>query len=622
MADSDKLKMHSPDLTQENIARIRELFPNCVTEARDEKTGKLRLKVDFDLLRQELADHVVEGPTERYRLDWPGKRQALLAANTPIPKTLRPCREESVDFDTTQNLFIEGDNLEALKLLQEAYLGKVKMIYIDPPYNTGKDFVYKDRFAESVDEYLRSSNQKDEEGSRLVSNPETNGRFHSDWLSMMYPRLKLARNLLRDDGVIFISIDDNEVANLRKLCDEIFGEENYIASIMRKRKKEVSNDAKNVAIQGEYIVVYSKSSSAEFLFEPLSKEYIAQSYREPTDEYPEGRWRPVPITVSKGLRGGGYKYSIKTPGGKIHTRTWAYPKEGYERLLSKQRIYFGRDRNGVPQRVIYAHESKGQPTSNYWDDAPTNKEGKKEILSLFGKNVYETPKPSKLIERLIQLVSDSDDIIVDFFAGSCTAAHAVLSVNKEDGRNRRFIMVQLPEPTPEKSEARKAGFETIADIAKERIRRAGKKILEGECHEGWNRDVGFRVLKVDTSNMKDVYYYPHETRQSDLEDLADNIKPGRTAEDLLFQVLIDWGVEPTLPIRRETIQGKEVFFVDENALIACFDRDITEDLIKELARHKPLRAVFRDAGFANDAALINATQIFRQLSPDTDVKVI
>ena len=616
-----KLKMHSPDMTQEHIARIRELFPNCVTEARG-KDGSLRLSVDFDLLRQELSGSIVEGPQERYHLDWPGKREAMLAANAPIAKALRPCREESVDFDATKNLFIEGDNLDALKLLQETYLGKVKMIYIDPPYNTGNDFIYNDDFAETSEAYLSRSNQKDEAGNRLVANPDSNGRFHSDWLSMMYPRLKLARNLLSDNGFIFISCDDSEGDSIKKICCEIFGEDNFLCAIMWKRKKERANDSKNISIQGEYIYLFSKSNQAVLNGEKLSDEYINQSYNEPTSDFPLGKWRPVPITISKGLSGGGYNYEVTTPSGKKITKIWAYPKDSFLKLIKDNLIYWGKKGDSIPQRVMYLTNTSSQPTTNYWDSCSSNKDGKKLIVDLLGGNFFETVKPIQIIQRMCGIAADKNSIILDFFAGSSTTAHAVMQLNAEDGGNRQFIMVQLPEACDAQSEAAKAGYSTIAEISKERIRRAGKKILEGDCHEGWNRDVGFRVLKVDTSNMADVFYTPDALQQSLLDLTTDNIKPGRTPEDLLFQVLLDWGVELTLPIRKESVQGKTVFFVDDNALVACFDRGIDEALVRELAACAPLRVVFRDNGFVSDAVKINVEQIFRQLSPGTEVRCL
>ena len=389
----------SQNIAQEKRAQFKRLFPEVFTEDR----------IDFEQLRRVLGDWVEPGK-ERYGLNWPGKAECMKIIQAPSIATLKPARDESVDFDTTENLFIEGDNLEVLKLLQKAYFGKVKMIYIDPPYNTGKEFIYPDKYQDNLDTYLAYTGQVDDQGKRFATNTDAGGRFHANWLNMMYPRLYLARNLLSEEGVIFISIDDNEQSNLKALCDTVFGERNFITYIMRKRKKEISSDSKNVSIQGEYVLAYGKSASTEFLSEPLSEEYIRKSYNEPTDEFPDGKWRPVPITVSKGLSGGGYRYEVITPTGKTHNRLWAYPPEGYKRLKSEKRLYFGMDGNGIPQRVIYAHESKGQPTTNYWDDSATNKEGKKEILSIFGDNIFDTPKPTKLIERLMSIVSHSDDI--------------------------------------------------------------------------------------------------------------------------------------------------------------------------------------------------------------------
>ncbi|MBG9794536.1 DNA methylase [Paenibacillus dendritiformis] len=614
----NKLTMKSVDLTQANIDKIAELFPNVITEARDEQ-GKVTQAIDFDLLKQELSDVLVESEKERYQLTWPGKKQAILNANTPIDKTLRPVKEDSVDWNNTQNLYIEGDNLEVLKLLQESYLNKIKCIYIDPPYNTGKDFVYRDDFSEPVDEYLEESGQLDEEGNRLFQNTEANGRFHSDWLTMMYSRLKISRNLLRDDGVIFISIDDSEVSNLKKVCDEIFGQSNHITTFMWKRKKEISSDSKNVAVQGEYILAYSKTDSVEFQAEPLSQDYINNSYNEPTEQFPDGKWRPVPITVSKGLSGGGYHYKIVTPGGKTHERLWAYPESGYNRLLKEGRIYFGKDLNGVPQRVIYAHESKGQPTTNYWDDISSNKEGKKEILSLFGENYFDTPKPTALIDRLLKLVIKDGDLVLDFFSGSGTTAHAVMHLNALQQKNLKFIMVQLPEKTDEKSEAFKAGFKNICEIGKERIRRAAKKIKE---ETGADIDYGFRVFRVDSSNMKDVYYAPDKLKQGDIFDLASNIKEDRTGEDLLIQVMLELGLELSLPMETKQLEGKIVHYVAGNSLIACFEDNVPESVMKQIAAEHPLRVVFRDSSFEDDSARINVEELFKMLSPGTEIQVL
>ena len=619
-----KLKMHSPDMTQDNIARIRELFPNCVTEARN-ADGSLRLSVDFDALRQELSGSIVEGPQERYQLDWPGKRKAMLAANAPIAKALRPCREESVNFDTTQNLFIEGDNLDALKLLQETYLGKVKMIYIDPPYNTGNDFIYKDDFAETAEEYLSRSNQKDEEGNRLVADTENKGRFHSNWLSMMYPRLKIARNLLADDGVIFISCDDNEQDNIKKICNEILGCDNFLGQITWKaRVKPINIGSAKYKPQKEveYITIYGKGDSNNAFF-PL--------YTGGIRSYPysiNGRKYRL-ATILKSNRGANYRESMSfnlkdysPPEGQ----RWQAGEDVIKQLYNDGYIEF---KDKTPFRR-YFEDEEGEEHDPFYcfmevEWASTSEAGKHQLNNLLGNNhSFDTVKPTRLIKTLISTCTTSNDenIILDFFAGSSTTAHAVMQLNAEDGGNRRFIMVQLPEPCDAKSEAAKAGYSTIAEISKERIRRAGKKILEGDCHEDWNRDVGFRVLKVDSSNMADVFYTPDALRQDLLHMATDNVKPDRSPEDLHFQVLLDWGVELTLPIRKESIQGKTVFFVDENALVACFDRGIDEALVKELTACQPLRVVFRDNGFVSDAVKINVEQILRQLSPTTEVRCL
>lgn len=622
----DKLKMHTPDLTQDNIARILELFPGCVTEAEGDD-GQLRLAVDFDQLRQELSESIVEGPQERYHLNWPGKREALLTANAPIAKTLRPCREESVDFDTTKNLFIEGDNLEALKLLQETYLGKVKMIYIDPPYNTGNDFIYEDDFAENAEEFLKRSNQKDEEGNRLVANTESNGRFHSDWLSMMYPRLKLARNLLRDDGVVLMSIDDEEVHNLRKLCDEVFGNGNFIAQFVWKARQFTDARAKtNVSTDHEYIVAYAKNNG----FSLKGVERDESKFSNP-DNDPRGEWMSRSILgLATREQRPNLHYDIEEPGtGRVFppnpSTGWRYSKEKMNELISNGFILFPKKDDGRPREKKFRRDMKSDFIAfRSIIDGVHTADGTQEIRSIFGADLFPFPKPSDLIASLVGQVTVDDDIVLDFFVGSATTAQAVMKVNAEDGGNRQFIMVQLPELCDEKSDAFKAGYKTIAEISKERIRRAGKRTLEGECHEGWNKDIGFRVLKIDSSNMADVYYTPDAIEQGQLKIFTDNIKPDRKPEDLLFQVLLDWGVDLSLPIRKETIQGKTVFFVNEPPydLVACFDTDVNEDLVKELARFEPLRVVFRDTGFVSDAVKINVEQIFKQMSPGTEVKAI
>ncbi|WP_205123526.1 site-specific DNA-methyltransferase, partial [Marimonas lutisalis] len=558
----EKMKLHSPDLSQDNIAKIRDLFPGCVSEAADER-GKLRLAVDFDQLRQELSDDLVEGGQERYRLDWPGKREALALANAPIAKTLRPAREESVNFDTTQNLFIEGDNLDALKLLQETYLGKIKMIYIDPPYNTGNDFIYEDDFVESSTEFLERSNQKDDQGNRMVANTSANGRFHSDWLSMMYPRLYLARNLLRDDGVIFITIDDHEESNLTLLCDQIFGRENFRAKVSWQKKYSVSNNFKGVASIRDFVLIYSKSDAFQNGLLPRSEESKAR-YINP-DNDPRGPWKPVDYwNVASVEARPNLVYEIVNPntGKKLlpEKKAWKFSKEVHDEHVKENKIWWGKNGdNKVPALKLFLTDVKdGMIPHNWWphDEAGHTDEAKKYVDKLFGgSSPFDTPKPLKLLERIIQIAGvQSSDLVLDFFAGSGTTAEAVTRFSGNNGTHLKYIMMQLPELCPKNSEAAKQGFERISDVGKERIRRAGQKMLEGECHPGWNKDVGFRVLKTDTSNMEDVYYRPDEVKQADLLTAVDNVKPDRTAEDLLFQVLVDWGVDLTLPIRSETVQ--------------------------------------------------------------------
>jgi len=675
----EKLKMHTPDLTQDHVVRLRKLFPNCVTEARDEN-GKLKLAVDFDQLKQELSDSIVEGPQERYHLNWPGKREALLTANAPIAKTLRPVREESVDFDTSRNLFIEGDNLEALKLLQETYLGKIKVIYIDPPYNTGNDFVYNDDFAENSTEYLERSNQKDASGNRLVANKDTNGRFHSDWLSMMYSRLKLARNLLTEDGVIFVSIDDNEEHNLRKICDEIFGADNLIGPMIQN-KLNSKNDTINVQRNHEYIVCYRKSTQyisstkIEASLENRKNEEIevfidgvdyfiindpittrgdggtlkkrknlgyTVYYNPQTSDFLAIMDYDVDLAITSNdeakvysddvsLLSKGY-VKIRPPKvrGKLGAWTWDINKfnNNKRNILIKETIngYQVRKRTflsspnlekkGDRYFVTYTKSSNSRSILEF-----STNEGTTQLAELLGhEGIFDNPKNVKLLKYLIALIPQKNFIALDFFAGSSVTADAVMQLNAEDGGNRKFIMVQIPEETDEDSEAREVGYKNIADISKERIRRAGKKIREE--NPLFNGDIGFRVLKIDTSNMAEVYYTPDGVKQHDLLAAVDNIRPDRSPEDLLFQVLLDWGVDLTLPIAKKTLQGKTVFFVDGNALAACFDAGITEELVKELAAQKPLRVVFRDNGFASDSVKINSEQIFKQMSPGTDMKSI
>jgi adenine-specific DNA-methyltransferase len=624
----EKLKLHSPDFTQENIAKLAELFPNCITESISDD-GSLKRAIDFDQLRQELTNNIVEGPQERYQLNWPGKREALLTANAPIAKTLRPSREESVDFDITKNLFIEGDNLDALKLLQETYLNKVKMIYIDPPYNTGNDFVYEDDFAEDIKTYFERSNQKDEVGNRMVANVETNGRFHSDWLSMMYPRLKLARNLLRDDGVIFISIDDNEVANLRKLLDEIFGDSNFVSNIVWQSRTSISDDHE-VSMNHNHTLIYARNyESLRFYGEKLDK-----SEYQNRDNDSRGPWKLVPLDANK--PGGNTIYPILNPNTNLEYfppegRSWAINPNEYNKLFEDNRIAFGLGGDSAPKKKLFLLErlEKGdtKTPSSILTNCGTTKDGSAEITDLFGKKkIFSYPKPTSFISKLIQfgIYQEKNQIVLDFFSGSATAAQAVISLNADDDGKRKFIMVQLPEVCEEKSEAYKAGYKTIAEIGKERIRRAGKKIkADNNGKEGIEQlDIGFRVLKIDSSNMTDVYYKPDAVKQDLLFEQIDNIREDRTAEDLLFQVLLDWGVDLTLPIITETITGKKVFFVDGNALAACFETGVNEEFVKALATRHPLRVVFRDAGFESDSVKINVEQIFKLLSPSTEIKTI
>lgn len=649
----EKLKMHSPNFADENIAKLAALFPNCVTESID-KDGNLKKFIDFELLKQELTTNLVEGPQERYHINWPGKREALLAANATTTKTLRPCCEDSECFDTTQNLFIEGDNLDALKLLQETYLGKIKMIYIDPPYNTGKDFIYKDNFAESTEEYLLESGQKDEAGNRLIANTDSNGRFHSDWLSMMYPRLKLARNLLKDDGVIFISIDDNEVHNLRKICDEVFGEQNFLVNFSWRTDGNFDNQAKFKKCH-EYILGYAKEEQS-FIAPPIIDPNVPQSSKLYKTEVrntivkngpknPLSRIRlpkDFPADLSQGFinqRSDSWPHYLSDAtikNGKLVNEVeiesgWSSKDLLLEFILNNCKSVV--DNKGQDSRFVISSTGaievikKRSAEQSHVISSLQNLGGpQKAGAELQSINVIfdDFPKPVALVRYLCQMVRGENDIILDFFAGSATTAHAVMQLNAEDCRNRKFIMVQLPEVCDEKSQAFKAGSKTIADISKKRIRLAGKKIKEENPITSPNLDIGFRVLKVDSSNMADVYYTPDELNQGNLFPSTDNIKDDRSTEDLLFQVLLDWGVDLSLPITVDTIADREVFFVDSNALAACFEKKgrITEDFCKELAKREPLRVVFRDSGFKDDSVKINVEQIFKLMSPQTDVKTI
>jgi adenine-specific DNA-methyltransferase len=627
----NKLKMHSPDLTQANIDKLAELFPNCVAEAAG-ADGVVKRSIDFDQLRQELSGSIVEGPQERYQLNWPGKREALLTANAPIAKTLRPCREESVDFDTTRNLFIEGDNLDALKLLQETYLNKVKLIYIDPPYNTGRDFIYDDDFSDDAESYLIRSNQADESGSRLVANTDSNGRFHSDWLSMIYARLKLARNLLRDDGVIFISIDDNEVDNLRKVCSEVFGEENFVAQIIWQKVFSPKNSAKWFSEDHDYVLVYAKSGdqwTPNLL--PQTDEMRAR-YKNP-DGDPRGPWASSDLAARNRYDAG--LYSLTSPSGRVidgppRGSYWRFSEASFKKLNQENRIWWGEDGNNMPRLKRFLSEvQQGRTPQTLWfyKEVGHTQDAKKTLLKYVPfqqtENVLNSVKPVELLQRILQLVGKADDnsIILDFFSGSATTAQAVLKQNFEDGGNRRFIGVQIPEPLPKPE----PGLASIFEIGLTRVRNYAAE-LRGQVDFA-KSDLGFRVLKIDSSNMKEVYYTPDAVSQDLLSDQVNNIREDRTAEDLLFQVLLDWGVDLALPISKEAIAGKTVYFVDADvngkpALAACFDVGISEEFVKLLAKREPLRVVFRDAGFASDSVKINVEQIFKLMSPSTDVKTI
>ena len=643
----EKMKFETPDITQMNIEKIAALFPNCITEKKDD-SGKITKAVNFDTLKQILGDSIADGD-ESYEFTWVGKRDAMVEAAKPIRKTLRPCVEESVNFDTTENLYIEGDNLEALKLLQEGYLGKVKMIYIDPPYNTGNDFIYKDDFRMDSKKYDEESGAVDDEGNRMVQNSDSNGRFHSDWCSMIYSRLLLARNLLTDDGVIFISIDDNEQANLKKICDEVFGESNYYAQIVWQ--KRTSPDARfNLGAAHDYITVVARQFGVlkETLRKlPLSEERCSQ-YKNP-DNDPRGPWASVDITGQTGHATGSQFYKIITPGGKEMFpptgRCWALAQSTFDSLCKDNRIWFGDDGNSRPRQKKFLSEGDGANVWTWWtnNEVGHNQEGAKDVKSLFGSgDLFSNPKPIRLINRILQLASNEDALILDFFSGSATTAHAVMQLNAEDGGHRKFILVQLPEKCDESSEAAKAGYKNICEIGKERIRRAGAKILaekqaeqqksseKNDLFDAQNvsdnnaktLDIGFRVLKIDDSNMKDVYYSAGEVSQQNLLDQISNIKEDRTDMDLLFGCLVDWGVSLSLPINTETIEGVTIHNVNDGDLIASFSENIPETAIRQIAAKKPLRVVFRDSSFRDAPSKINVTEIFKTLSPNTTVKVI
>ena len=691
----DNLKMHSLDGVQRNIELIGKLFPNAITEVK--RNGKVEHAIDFDVLRQELSDSIVEGREERYQFTWPDKKKAMLAANAPITATLRPVVADSVGKDGTpggfdsENLYIEGDNLEVLKLLQETYLGKVKMIYIDPPYNTGNDFVYNDEFGMRSEEWNATSGNYDEDGNQLVGklelNTESNGRFHTDWLNMIYPRLKLAKDLLSDDGAIFISIDDNELYNLKKICDAVYGESCFVGNVAWQRTYSMRNDSKGLPSEAEHILVYSKQPN--WIPNKLPRtDKMDAAYKNP-DNDPNGAWQNTTPYAPGARTHQGMVYAIQHPftGELLYpapASCWRYDqktmldymsgwceyelknindekeraeicgvdvenirkdvkaivlkydlnqaKEKAKLVLNRgqwPRFYFTRDGMGGIRRKTYLNQVEGRTVTNLWPYAEVGHtdEAMKELKNLFDGSVpFDTPKPTRLVERILTIATDKDSYILDFFSGSATTAHAVMKKNMEDGGNRKYILVQLPE------KGNSPQYETLCEIGKERIRRAGKQILsagggqlsfsETQPDQSAPIDIGFRCLRLDSSNMENVYYTPEETQQQDLFSLVDNVKPDRTPEDLLFQVMLDLGVLLSSPIEVKEIAGKKVFNVANGCLLACFDHDVTEETVKAIAQMKPYYAVFRDSSMANDSVATNFDQIFETYSPETVRKVL
>lgn len=642
----EKLKMQTVNKADENFKKLAEMFPNAVTESIDEVTGEVVRAIDKDVLMREIGATVVEGREERYQFTWPDKKKSILLANSPTTNTLRPLREESVDFDNTENLYIEGDNLEVLKLLQETYLGKIKMIYIDPPYNTGNDFVYNDTFDIDSEKWDKISGDYNEYGERMVKNSESNGRYHTDWLNMMYPRLKIARDLLTDGGVIFISIDDNEQENLKKICDEIFGSNNFIAQIIWERAFAPVNLKKHFSESHDYILAYSKNIN-ECVCNGLPRTDEANDRYSNPDNDPRGAWQSDNLSVGPAVPE--KIYEIITPNGRKvmppSGRCWLYTKEKLHEMILDNRIWFGVDGNNVPRVKRFISEVKqGVTPMTIWKymEVGHSQDAKQKLKELFdGKSYFDYPKSVDLIKRCLQLYTNKEDFVLDFFSGSATTAHAVMQLNAEDGGNRKFIMIQLPELTDEKSEAYKAGYKNICEIGKERIRRAGTQIIHNSqcimhnekcngkdcenyelCIKNSKLDVGFRVLKCDTSNMKEVYYNPSEYGQAMLDDLVSNIKEDRTAEDLLFQVMLDLGILMSSKIEQKEMNGKKVYSVADNFLMACFDDNITDDVITRIAKQQPYYFVMRDGSLASDCTSVNFEQIFTTYSPDTVRRVI
>lgn len=634
----EHLRMASRDLVQDNVEAIGKLFPNCIKEVQD--SGDVYLSIDFDALKQELSHSLIEGRTERYEFNWPGKRASALLANTPIEATLRPCREESVNFDTTENLYIEGDNLDVLKLLCDNYRGKINLIYFDPPYNTGNDFIYEDNFIQKDTEYKNISDDYDNQGNRLRKNTDTSGRFHTDWLNMMYSRLKVAKKLLIDNGVIFISIDDNEISNLRKICDDIFGDHNFVAIFPWRKRTAKSDVPFGVSQDYEWIIMYANSK--DFLASIEGKE---RKYYE-TPDFPGKPWRFHDMTTQRtAMERPNCFFTIVNPkNGKEYpanpNRVWANNQETFYEWYKNNRIIFPDDYDflNIDKPVIryWKSDDEAKAGENFGKIAVSTKlpenttlpdkigmsqDGTKEITDILGK-VFSYPKPTSLIHYLLKTSTQQDSIILDFFSGSATTAHAVIQLNAEDGGKRKFIMVQIPEECPEGSEAAKAGYKNICEIGKERIRRAGKKIADENATNAPNLDIGFRVLKLDSSNMADVYYRPSELKQGMLNLQEDNVKPGRTAEDLLFQVMLEKDIPLSSKIETEKVAGKTIFNVADGYLLACFDKGVTDDVVTAIAKKQPVHAVFRDAGMATDSTAINFDQIFENYSPDTKRSIL
>ncbi len=632
----EKMKFETADMTEKNIDKIAALFPNCVTEMRDE-SGKLKRGINFEVLKQMLSPDVVDGD-ECYEFTWVGKKASIVEANKPIRKTLRPCIEESKDWDTTENLYIEGDNLEVLKLLQESYMGKVKMIYIDPPYNTGSDkLIYPDNHTMDKEDYEEGIGLKDEEGNKLFAeNPTSNPRFHSDWCGMIYQRLILAREFLADDGVIFISIDDNEQANLRKICDEIYGASNFVAEFVWKCRNSLQHDEPLVSKQTERIVFYVKRKSlwkdeSGYRLNRIRKPFDATEYKNP-DNDPRGPW----LSSGKTRNDGRPSYTVISPMGVAFTRPWVPSPAEFEKWDREGLIWWGKDGKSIPRKKSFLKDFKGNAISDilideYTDEVinenklkrtkrweiGTTESGTKGVKDIFeGSTYFDYPKPLTLIKYFARIATSHDSIILDFFSGSATTAHAVMQLNAEDGGHRKFIMVQLPEKCDEKSEAYKAGYKNICEIGKERIRRAGEKIKAEGGLTAQNLDVGFRVLKLADSNMKDVYYAADEYTQSSLMDMISNIKDDRTDLDLLFGCLIDWGVPLSMPYKSEQLDGCTVHVYNDGDLVACFDENIPESVVRKIAERKPLRTVFRDSGFADSPAKINMYEIFKIYMPE------